>query len=63
MLVIAGNVETACGAGLAAIYEPTKINELLKTIDNNNQEKDPIVVVIVCGGNSISLEALQKTKQ
>lgn len=48
-------VEPACGASLAAIYDA----ERLQTITDNLGE-NKLVVVVVCGGNVVSLELLEK---
>jgi len=46
-------VEPSCGAGLAVLYN--KRTELLELIKN---KKDPKILIIVCGGNSFTIESL-----
>lgn len=53
-------VEPACGAALAAIY--CNIIKRLQKENKLSQELGP-VVVIVCGGNNISIEQLQRLKK
>ncbi|XP_058230505.1 L-serine dehydratase/L-threonine deaminase-like [Hemibagrus wyckioides] len=53
-------VEPACGAALAAIY--CKIINRLQKENKLSQELGPVVVV-VCGGNNISIEQLQRLKK
>jgi L-serine/L-threonine ammonia-lyase len=51
-------VEPSCGAALASIYSRNiKIKNILEGI------KEPIVVVIVCGGSGISLQHLDIWKK
>ena len=54
-------VEPACGAGLSSIYSDSFITSEspLKAIKSDN--KKPIVL-IVCGGEIVSMELLQKWK-
>lgn len=44
-------VEPSCGAGLSVIYD--QLPELLEILKN---KKDPVIVVIVCGGNAVYYE-------
>ncbi|KAK3539177.1 hypothetical protein QTP86_028663 [Hemibagrus guttatus] len=53
-------VEPACGAALAAIY--FNIIKRLQKENKLSQELGPVVVV-VCGGNNISIEQLQRLKK
>ncbi|KAI5613015.1 serine dehydratase-like, partial [Silurus asotus] len=53
-------VEPACGAALAAIY--CNIIKRLQKENKLSEELGPVVVV-VCGGNNISIEQLQKLKK
>jgi len=50
-------VEPACAAGLAAIYD--KCPQLIEIV---SKERDPVVLVIVCGGNMVSVEKLKEWK-
>ena len=54
-------VEPACGAGLSSIYSDTFINtnSPLDSIKDDNQKP---IVLIVCGGEIVSTELLQKWK-
>ena len=53
-------VEMACGAVLAAIYE-----DIIPKLKKEGKLKDSIesVVVIVCGGSSITLQSLLEYKK
>jgi len=51
-------VEVSCGAGLACVYQ--KIDALKKILDG---KKDPIILVIVCGGSAVSLEFIEQWKK
>jgi len=51
-------VEPACGAGLAAVY--SKAPALLEIL---KKEKEPVILVVVCGGNMVSLEKLKEWKE
>lgn len=53
-------VEPACGAALAAIY--CNIIKRLQKENKLSQELGPVVVV-VCGGNNISIEQLLRLKK
>lgn len=53
-------VEPACGAALAAVY--CDIIPRLQKEGKLAQDLGPVVIV-VCGGNNISMEQLQKLKQ
>ena len=51
-------VEPSCGAGLAVIYDNLPVlQEVLKG------KKNPTILMIVCGGNAVSLQMLQDWKQ
>jgi len=47
-------VEPSCGVGIATIYK--KIPQIMDIIKD---KENPVVVMIVCGGNSLSIEDLQ----
>ena len=47
-------VESACGASLAPCYEPDTLRPLIKGFG-----EDTRIVIIVCGGNNVSLEILE----
>jgi len=50
-------VEPACGAGLAVVYEKAQVlMDILKAKEN------PTVLVVICGGNMVSLEKLKEWK-
>jgi len=51
-------VEPACAAGLAVVY--SKASPLMEVLKN---VKDPVVLVIVCGGNMVSLDKLKEWKE
>ncbi|XP_012736727.2 L-serine dehydratase/L-threonine deaminase [Fundulus heteroclitus] len=53
-------VEPACGAALAAVY-----SDVIKRLQAEGKLARPLgpVVVIVCGGNNISMEQLQRLKK
>ena len=55
-------VEPACGAGLSSIYSDTFINtnSPLESIKSDNQKP---IILIVCGGEIVSTELLQKWKE
>lgn len=53
-------VEPACGAALAAVYGDTI--KRLQAEDKLPQHLGPVVVV-VCGGNNISMEQLHRLKK
>ena len=55
-------VEPACGAGLSSIYSNTFVdtNPPLDMIKSDNQKP---IVIIVCGGEIVSTELLQKWKE
>lgn len=53
-------VEPACGAALAAVY--SDIIKRLQVEGKLAQHLGPVVVV-VCGGNNISMEQLQRLKK
>jgi len=50
-------VEPACGAGLACLYQ--KVEPLMEVLQKH---KEPIILVIVCGGNMSSLKLLEDWK-
>jgi len=51
-------VEPACAAGLSVVYEKAPVlMELLKGQSN------PVVLVVVCGGNMVSLDSLKTWKE
>ena len=51
-------VEPACGAALSAVY-----SDILPKLKEEGKLKELVdVVVIVCGGNAVSLEKLQEWK-
>ncbi|KAM4578083.1 LOW QUALITY PROTEIN: L-serine dehydratase/L-threonine deaminase-like [Fundulus diaphanus] len=53
-------VEPACGAALAAVY-----SDVIKRLQAEGKLAQPLgpVVVVVCGGNNISMEQLQRLKK
>ena len=55
-------VEPACGAGLSAIYSDSFVNTKppLEMIKSDNQKP---IVLVVCGGEIVSTELLQKWKE
>lgn len=54
------NLLLACGVGLAAIYE--RVEPLVEIVKRSNSET-ATVVGIVCGGNMVSLRALNEWKE
>ncbi|XP_065831246.1 serine dehydratase-like [Oscarella lobularis] len=56
-------VEPACGAALAAIYEPHFLVDLQEKGRLSSSQNLDNVVCIVCGGNGISIELLLKWKR
>ena len=54
-------VAPACGAALAALYTPSVLEE----VRSEGRLPHPLhhVVVIVCGGNGVSLETIQQWKR
>ncbi|XP_052334758.1 L-serine dehydratase/L-threonine deaminase-like [Oncorhynchus keta] len=55
-------VEPACGAALAAVYCDIIPRLVVQKEGKLKQDLGPVVIV-VCGGNNISMEQLQKLKQ
>jgi len=53
-------VEPSCATGLAVLYDKEK-KHLSKVLKKNNGED--IVLVIVCGGNSVNLELIEQWKK
>ncbi|KAK7934209.1 hypothetical protein WMY93_005105 [Mugilogobius chulae] len=53
-------VEPACGAALAAVY-----SDIIKKLQDENKLAKPLgpVVIVVCGGNNISMEQLWRLKK
>lgn len=53
-------VEPACGAALAAVY-----SDIIKRLRNEGKLEQNLgpVVVVVCGGNNISMEQLRRLKK
>lgn len=54
-------MEPACGAALAAVY-----SGVLRRLQREGKLAEPMggpVVMVVCGGNNISIGQLQKLKQ
>jgi len=51
-------VEPACAAGLSLVYE--KASPLMEIIKG---QTNPVVLVIVCGGNMVSLDSLKTWKE
>ena len=54
-------VEPACGAGLSSIYSDafSSADHPLRSISNENQKP---IILVVCGGEIVSLDLLQKWK-
>lgn len=53
-------VEPACGAALAAVY-----SDIIRRLQDEGKLAQRLgpVVIIVCGGNNISMEQLRKLKK
>lgn len=53
-------VEPACGAALAAVY-----SDIIKRLKSEGKLAQPLgpVVIVVCGGNNISMEQLRRLKK
>lgn len=53
-------VEPACGAALAAVY-----SDIIKRLQDDGRLEQQLgpVVVVVCGGNNISMEQLKRLKK
>ncbi|KAI9325033.1 L-serine dehydratase/L-threonine deaminase-like protein [Zopfochytrium polystomum] len=57
-------VEPACGAALAAVYEPGLIAERLRELGGEVEltRDASVVVVVVCGGSNVTFDAITKWK-
>jgi len=53
-------VEPACGAGLSVVYE--KMEPLMNILENS-KEKEPTIIVIICGGNMTNLTLIDGWKK
>lgn len=53
-------VEPACGAALAAVY-----SDIIKRLQDEGKMAKRLgpVVIVVCGGNNISMEQLRRLKK
>ena len=46
-------VEPACGAALAAVYEPGMLHDIFPASDQS-------IVVIICGGSTVTLDLIRQ---
>eukprot|EP00808_Paulinella_micropora_P031177 g61995.t1 len=57
-------VEPACAAGLAALYtQDPSVMELVAAYKASTPEKERCLVVVVCGGNMVTLSELESWRQ